>query len=216
MQAAPGRPPAQVQSAAQGWQEGAGGVLAAASPPHSREQSRHQPERGSRAAGTPCLRCVPVSPFPKGISSYGHGMAPARLSPGPARPGPGRAPRSAAICAPLRAAPLLPCRGAQRMAGSPRRCGARCSRGGARPGPARPLGSAPRADSPGPAPLRSALRPGRGPQPPAPPPARRKPGAAPAPPPAPAAAPARPRHRSRSRLRRSRGCGERSAPLGEG
>lgn len=76
----------------------------------------------------------------------------------PARPGPGRAPRSAAICAPLRAAPLLPCRGAQRMAGSPRRCGARCSRGGARPGPARPLGSAPRADSPGPAPLRSALR----------------------------------------------------------
>lgn len=136
MQAAPGRPPAQVQSAAQGWQEGAGGVLAAASPPHSREQSRHQPERGSRAAGTPCLRCVPVSPFPKGISSYGHGMAPARLSPGPAR----ARPRPALGCnlrsAPSRSAPPVPRRSAHGGLPSALWCALLTRRRPARPGPA--------------------------------------------------------------------------------
>lgn len=153
MQAAPGRPPAQVQSAAQGWQEGAGGVLAAASPPHSREQSRHQPERGSRAAGTPCLRCVPVSPFPKGISSYGHGMAPARLSPGPAR----ARPRPALGCnlrsAPSRSAPPVPRRSAHGGLPSALRCALLPRRRPARPGPWAPLPALT-----APAPLRSALR----------------------------------------------------------
>lgn len=136
-----------------------------------RRAGRREPERswrppaprtaGSRAGTSPRGAAAPRGRHVCAVFQCLHfqkaslptGMAWPRPASPPARPGPGRAPRSAPLRALLRAAPLLPRRGAQRMAGSPRRCGARCSRGGARPGPWAPLPALT-----APAPLRSVLR----------------------------------------------------------
>lgn len=80
--------------------------------------------------------------------------------PGPPlpRPGPGPAAPRARLQSALRSEPLRSSRAAALSAWRAPLGAAVRAAPAAAPGPARPLGSAPRADSPGPAPLRSALR----------------------------------------------------------